>query len=438
MAETIIPPETLRFSLWGFLYIEASVLEAKTLKKHGNQEIQPSQWRALLNQLKLYREFIIKNFKIDCPEDVWGDFETRDANNWEKTSLYFRSQAAECAAAVQNSDDTKKMLLDWYSDKKEQNPVVIDGLNYLASLFGNKLWSVDLDNEHINKKSQAKKKAGWRTIQLICWISAVLVVGLTVWGFLTFNNLRDHSLIRDHSQFISQSPLFAFKEISFDKFIIWGKPDGVDKHFDRLNVFFVKGTAVFSFNLENLQIVTEKTDKVARKLTLKIARSDMLVVDVNIPQDSIYEVYTLPSEPISSTEAGSIAAIAGGAASIVGGLTGSAVGGVAGSLFGPVGKLIGSFTGATAGGGAAYVATSQFVMKTLSGVELDGNSFGDQAIQISVAKRLIALELLGSSSVFSKVDWEDRINKLYEENFIAQITELFKSLGWRTVQFEFI
>ena len=191
------------------------------------------------------------------------------------------------------------------------------------------------------------------------WILVLVLSGLGAWGLATLAGLDAHPP-RDVAEFIVQTPLLAFKEISFEKYLVFGKPAGTPSWSDRLSIYFVRGRAKISIDLSSLSVVAGKTDPRRGRLVLAVDRPRMFRVDVDIAQGDIYGVETLEPRPMSASEAKPFVEATAAAGGLLGTWAGSALGGAAASRFGPLSLLAGSLGGAALGGGAAWLATSRF------------------------------------------------------------------------------
>jgi hypothetical protein len=300
--------------------------------------------------------------------------------------------------------------------------------------------STKLKHQHQVKDSTLKTKNSQYAKLFSFTIGLVLIFFTCYGGFIYYKsqrNFKNFNLI----EIIDQKPKLVFKKATFNKYVITGKPKGVNSHFEELNIFLLKGTADFQFDTSKLSLNPDKTDTMSKHLCLQYdGNSIPMEIDVNIPPGQVFECMKLEATPLSEEEAKKLAM----AVAVPAGIIGAYAGGVAGSIAGgnivriPIaGRLIGAGIGSIVSGGAAgagaYVMTKNF----FTGIRFDSSKLGERDLIVESAKPLIALELMGSN-LLDNEDWDDKLKIYYQNEFEKTITMIMQKHGWITVSIEYV
>jgi predicted Zn finger-like uncharacterized protein len=291
----------------------------------------------------------------------------------------------------------------------------------------------------IIRYSRAKKSAKEKILLTCAVLFGFVLLTFTAYGFYQYKISKAAFDGFNLQQYIDENPKLAFKKIHFSKYIIYGKPPGVNEKFEKLYIYHAKGNADFQFSLNNLKINEEQTDFVSKKLVLTCTMEFPIEVDVNIPQDEFNLIEELEAEPITKDEAAGVATAVAVPAGIAGSYLGTKMGAsIGGTLFKVplVGRLAGGAVGGLLGGGGAaagaYVMTKNF----LTGMRLENNSLGEQDKIQDIAKPLIALELMGGNFLMQK-SWDKDIKNFYQIELKKSLNEIFKKYGWQKIEIEF-
>jgi len=281
-------------------------------------------------------------------------------------------------------------------------------------------------------------KLNWKAIgvstMLIFSIVALVFTGYSVW---IYTQCKSQFSSFDMAKFIQDHPRYVFKKATFYKYVISGSPDSAHRYFKRLNIYHVKGTADFQFDMTGIAIDKKQTDVVGKVLYLRYTKGELpLEVDVNIRPEDIYHVPVdeVP-EPMSKEDAQRIAKCVSVPAALIGAAGGTKIGSlIGGGIFSYPGRFFGGILGMVGGGAAtgatAYVITSKF----LAGLRLKSvQTLGGQERIIEASKPLIALELMGAG-MFSSDSWDTEVKKYYQKEFERNLQSLFKSFGWKQVK----
>ncbi|MBS5551840.1 MAG: hypothetical protein KHX53_07310 [Bacteroides sp.] len=297
-------------------------------------------------------------------------------------------------------------------------------------------YSIDISKvkQLLKNKYTKKQKISIWTISVL----SLLILAFCI-GALVVNNIEKKKMSAfDIKKYVTQNPKLIFKTIKFSKFIVHGKPNGTERHLDKLNMFHIKGDADLYINMTNLHLDFLKTDYVRKELSL-VYNSESLFpvsVDVNIPSSGYTQVEEIMPDTITTEEAEKVARPAAVVTGGVGGLIGGVLGSKIGKLFGPWGKWIGAGSGAaigtTAGATAGYVYTKNF----LAGLQLASNDWEDKENVIDASKALVALEIMGGNTL-SEPDYDSKLQEYYQEECKKQITDIMKSFGWKEVNITF-
>lgn len=98
---------------------------------------------------------------------------------------------------------------------------------------------------------------------------AVFGVVAFVRGYVGFQNrlarLSEYSTARDPSRYLEQHPNLVFRNVVFQKYLVWGQPAGATPQFETLLVYHVEGNASLILPLHSLTIVEAETDNIQYK-----------------------------------------------------------------------------------------------------------------------------------------------------------------------------
>jgi hypothetical protein len=266
----------------------------------------------------------------------------------------------------------------------------------------------------------------------------IFMILLTGLGVLKYLQAKQAIRGFDLGEYLEQSPRLVFQKVSFNKYIAYGTPPDANSILAKLYVYHVKGDADFQFNLKNLEIDKKNTDYVSRHLVLIYKYADPyqlpIEVDVNISQTDIHKIEELEARPISEDESKMVAKAVAVPAGLAGTIVGAKIGGIFKMPIGGniVGGLIGAGVGGAAASTGAYVMTNQF----LTGLQLRGNSLGEEEQILNSAKALIGMELTGGS-MWNSEKWDVEIRQYYEKKLNNRLQEIFKAYGWETVKIEY-
>ena len=277
-----------------------------------------------------------------------------------------------------------------------------------------------------------------RTILLIIGLSTLIFTGYSVF---VFANAKSDFARFNMGEIVKNNPKLVFKRAEFYKYIVVGTSDDANQHFNKLDLYHVKGSADFQFDISGLVIDEDKTDYVCRVLCLRYAGKDRanfpLEVDVNIDPKNVYPIpMDEKPEAVSKETAKAIGKVAAVPLALVGGVVGAKVGSsVGGSMVPFWGNIIGGSLGGLSAAGAAgygtYVMTSNF----FTGLRSKGLTLGQKDRIIESSKPLIALELMGANFLSSD-SWAEDIKKYYLGEFKETLQKLFGSYGWKEIQIE--
>ncbi len=284
-----------------------------------------------------------------------------------------------------------------------------------------------------------KTKKTW-IILINILIGIAVLAGITalcvVYQRLTSSGDAFKTYVKSLSDY-NNTPVLVFKQTDFYKYLIRGVKDPDSPHSDTLQVYLVKGTADFGFDLSQVSIDESKTNYLTRSITADFKSSSYFPVfaDITIAEDDITEVETILPRPYTEEEAEEKALTAG----IVGSGLGALLGGSAFSLFAfePVSKITGtaagSVIGAAAGGITSYLLTKNFLMNYKG----SDKAAAERENLLNSAKPLIALELLGNSSGVSDEkslrEWEKSLIHGFETDIRNAVISFFKQFGWKHI-----
>ena len=287
-------------------------------------------------------------------------------------------------------------------------------------------------------RESRKGKVRWKVVGISgVFIISVLMLVFTGYSAWVYMQCKKQFSSFDMAKFLQDHPRYVFKKATFYKYVIYGSPDSANKHFRRLNIYHVKGTADFQFDMTGIKVDEEQTDVVGKVLCLRYTRGELpLEVDVNIKPEDIYPIPVdeVP-EPMTDDEARTVARCVSVPAALVGAAGGAKIGSlIGGSIYSYPGRFFGGIVGMVGGGAsagaAAYVLTSKF----LAGLQLRGaQTLGGQEKIIEASKPLIALELMGAG-MFSSDSWNKEVKAYYQKEFERNLQNLFKSFGWKKVK----
>jgi len=385
-----------------------------------------------------------KNNAVSKVIELFQKFNAEESYS-ETEVLNFLDSFWEGKAEVEFRDIFEIICFEINSDKKVSTKE-FEALKILEARYGLSSEFVDnLLSETVGKtykketviKESRSGKMNWKVIGISgMFIVSILVFVLTGYSGWVYWQCKSQFSSFDMAKFIQDNPRYVFKKATFYKYVIYGSPDSAHKYFRRLNIYHVKGTADFQFDMTGIAIDKDRTDFVGKVLGLRYTKGELpLEVDVNIKPEDIYSVpESEDPEPMSLTDAQTIAKCVSVPAALVGAAGGAKVGSLIGaSISSYPGKFFGGILGMLGGGAAtgatAYVLTSKF----LAGLQLkSAQTLGNQDEIIEASKPLIALELMGAG-MMSSDSWNVDVKKYYQKEFERNLQNLFKSFGWKKV-----
>jgi len=321
------------------------------------------------------------------------------------------------------NDDSKNQLL---GKTKLKN---INNLNQITLEYKKK------EDEKDRKKSKDKKIKNVISIVLTIFIS--IFISLLVISSVKSCIINDSEII-DFDRYVEETPQLVFREISFIKFLVYGKPKKTAKEYEKLDIYQVKGTASVMLDLSAVEVLSK--DVVAGTIKLKVSDDDIINMDINIKQEDVNLVEVVEEVEISKETKDMISEIGGAVGAVVAGWAGAKLGDSAGTLvgsaFGPIGGIIGKLSGAAlggiGGGVGGYVATKEFIRRGIDNIDLESSTFGDREKILTLGKEIIALQLLSEGVSEESVDMK-KVKDFYMEEAFQRLKELFMDLGWKTV-----
>lgn len=308
------------------------------------------------------------------------------------------------------------------------------------------------------------KEKSINKLHLILLTASALLIILAVFAYIAVRNERESRSAGSVERFINQTPKFVFKEIKFCKYVAYGKPDGTNEWFDKLDIFHISGKAELYIEMKNLTVDTANTDYSSKKLSL-VFNSPTKVpigIDIDIPDSSIVNVETIIPRRVSAEEAkmaaenvsvvteyigmflGGYLGLKGG--EMVGGAIGDAVstvvkhpivkfmGGKIGNIVGGgLGAVLGAVEGSKFGKEYGYLLTENLLTDFHVA---EGHTAADKEMILQNAKQLIAIELAGGN-MLEDTNFSESMQKYYEEECRKSIVIAMKGLGWDEVNIEF-
>lgn len=307
-----------------------------------------------------------------------------------------------------------------------------------------------IEDLSVSEKDQKPQNRN-RSVRIAIVMIAVFGVVAFVLGYVILQNhlarLSEDSTARDPSRYLEQHPDLVFRNVVFQKYLVWGRPAGATPQFETLLVYHVEGTASLILPLHSLTIVEEETDYILRRIAVSVPRDTMIDVQVNIPPNSVVEVERIDAVPMPTETIEAISTVAGTAGGVVAGWVGLQAGGVVGGAVGGavpitgggvVGRLAGNILGGAAGGATGYLATRNFAHRMLENIDFGAGSISERDMIIDRAKPLIGLEILtGVSGPPQQESTEHELIQKYEEEVREQLETLFRAFGWNEVTVHF-
>lgn len=405
----------------------------------------------IFNQIRNHNAVISildKDVHVVRAKNLIKDF-VREENFTDKTILEFLDLSLGEASKEEIELFTEILCIYINKDKKvsvyEHESIEILKNRYkIDDAFLNKC-IVDTKNKRIRRKlytHDVHHGMRWeypaRVLLLLIGIGALAFTGYSVFVFI---KAKQEFAMFNMGDVIKNNPKLVFKRADFYKYIIIGTSDDANKYFSKLDLYHVKGSADFQFDMSGLVIDEDKTDYVCKVLCLRYEGKDgdnfPLEVDVNIAPEDIYPIPMEETpEAVSEKTAQTIGKVAAVPAALVGAVVGAKVGGLVGGSMVPfwgniVGGGLGGLSGAGAAGYGTYVMTSTF----FTGLRAKGLTLGQKDKIIESSKLLIALELMGRNFL-SADSWAADVKKYYLDEFKATLCRLFGSYGWKEVKIE--
>ena len=348
----------------------------------------------------------------------------------------------EAVAGYLASDEDRGIFLDVLSDIILLDGVISvseqEGIHMLARCLG---IAVEPIYALLERKKKRKNRGfvaheriyskGAKIFAAFCALVGVVLLGLSGAGIFSYIENKKAFSRFDLQSFIEQKPTLIFKRVEFSKFIIHGSAAGTSGYTDRLNVFHIKGSADFEFDLSRLSVDKEQSDYALKKLVLRYKEGDSLplLVNVNIAPENVTLIHEIVPKPISRESAQKVAKVAAIPASGVGALLGGKIGAEVVKI--PVlGGIMGGALGGALAGGGSYIATRNF----LTGFSLASNTLGDKERILNQVKPLIALELIGGSMLTGE-SWREEVQRYYWRMFERQLEKIMREhFGFERVE----
>lgn len=284
-----------------------------------------------------------------------------------------------------------------------------------------------------SKQKRKGKKVNLLTILIPC---AVIAVCAAILLFL----LSDRSPApQPLDKYAESHPSLVFQSAELRKYLVYGTPDGTNEHLFRQEVFQVKASGDYVFDLTKLKKDEKHSSDKEGRLVLNY-RSDTyfpLSIDVDIRQEDILQIEQIDPQEITAEEAAMIAKSLAAITAVAGGALGSSIGVKIGRAIGPEETLIGGLAGgavaAVATGAITYVKSKNF----FTGLKL-AKTIGAEKTEsfLLAAKQIMQGELL-TLNMQSKDDLE-ALRKKYEEKIQLQLQDIAYTLGWNSVVVNFI
>ncbi|MCQ2304539.1 MAG: hypothetical protein MJZ97_06070 [Bacteroidales bacterium] len=288
-----------------------------------------------------------------------------------------------------------------------------------------------------NGSNEKGGKDGGNLYLKLAILAAMILIGFLI--VLKCTRSRERKPV-DLSVYVKENPQLVFQTVSFSKYIALCSSH-TNEHLTKQTAYHVRATGRYYFELENLEVVGEKIRSDAKTINLVYHSKTAFPVsiDVDINQKDVTKVESFDPTPISDSEAEAIAQplsfVAGGLGAWIGGKFGSSLG----NDFGTIGKIIGTGTGAVAGGAAAGQITYVKTKNYFAGLQLvSGYTVEESEALIFGAKQLMAAEMLGIN--FNQNSWEKCENSTrlyYEQQIETRLTTILKKLGWTEVHIQF-
>jgi len=401
---------------------------------------------------KIYKKLRRHRDLIDVldKESIYEDFKHTAKENLIVDNRFSSSNLSDfIRRLIQKKDVDRffKLLKPYIYEDKRVSTHEYEALRIIGKTFQIPIESIDefiekskgkISNDHIVQHVRIRSRRE-KIMLPIAALFGVLILAFTAFGYYQFAKAKNAFEGFNLQQFIEENPKLVFKKVFFNKYIIYGKPPGTSKKFDKLYIFHASGYADFQFDLTNLIINTDKTDFLTKRLILSCSKDIPIEINVNIPQDQFNLIESLEAEPITEAEAKTLAKAAAVPAGIAGAYLGTKLGAGIGEtlvklpLVGRIGGgMIGGVLGGGAAAGTAYVMTKNF----LTGLQLEKNTLGEQDQIPNAAKPLIALELMGGN-LLTRDSWDQDIKKYYQSELEKTLYEIFNGHGWTTVEIEY-
>lgn len=334
-----------------------------------------------------------------------------------------------------NNDTDWEQIIRFLAQIIKQDGIVSSKEKEIILKLSNK-YNID-----IIKTKQLLKNKYTKKQKLSIWavsIISLLIITFFI-GAMVVNNIEKRKMAAFNiEKYVIQNPKLVFKTIKFSKFIVHGKPNGTERHLDKLNIFHVNGDADLYINMKNLRVDSLRTDYLRKELFLVYDSESLfpVSVDMNIPSSGYTQIEEIVPDTITEDEAERVArpvaVITGGVGGLIGGMLGSKIGG----LFGRIGKWIGAGSGVAAGTAAGATAGYVYTKNFLAGLKLASNDLEEKENVFDASKALIALEIMGGN-MLSEPDYDSKLQQYYQEECKKQITDIMKSFGWKEVYITF-
>lgn len=284
-------------------------------------------------------------------------------------------------------------------------------------------------------------------LAIIILTLAAFFAALFVASRFVLNYLEAQSIAQSPQDHFQRNPELVFREVHFQKYLVWGRPVGTIRQFETLVVYHVEGTARLVIPLQELRIDENETDYVAREIRVIVPLHTMIKVDVDIPDQNVTEVERLSAVPIPPEQVERLSNAAGAFGGAIAGWVGFRVGGLVGESVGRalpvpgagfIGRLSGNILGGAGAGAGGYIATKNFAERMLGNLDFSVDPIDRDAI-IERARALVGLEILTGASMWeaSAPTGPDEILNVWRQEVEVELQMLFQRLNWVDIDIVF-
>jgi len=435
------------YEMFLLVEIRAATENRKESRDDTPENVEQKNIKIIKNNQKQFEEKFASEYHISRKdeEELTSLFErTLDQFQWDDIESELKHDLE--SSSIDDADKKKvyEKLAKLYIDGEELTGGKDDHFNQLDGVRKALHITKDENLDKIRKKKQKKydpktKVKNKKTRTFGFSLAAPLLITLAIF-FIYRNSILDENNFVDFETYIQESPRLVYAKIDFLKYLIYGRPPGVNDSFEQLEVYHVKGTANMYINLESVSIV--ETEPLTRSISLEVDRRSLYEIDLDISQADINLIESLESDPLPEATVEILSKTAGGAAGIAGGWIGSIAGSAAGTAIGTsvggagggaIGKIAGGVLGGAGGAGGAYLATSKFVRGFLSDYDAVDSTFGQREEILEQGRELIAADLLFEQLPVSRSNDAESAVDYFSEQAKVKLKELFTALGWKQV-----